>query len=256
MALSKIETGSIIAIVTSVVGGAFAFGQVFKTVSVLEDRLASYEQQSLPAIKKSLDTAKIELTDLIEKEKKETLTDLSKYNGVPVGTIFPYLGKESDIPKGYLLLNGQTISKSDFEELFNIISVLIPSSLDAGEKFVQLPDLKGKFLRGWGKDVDGRVSRVGDFQKASVGSHLHSYSRITAFYGNNYSGGQMGWAGVPKKGETLRHSGEGGDGSNKYRTGVRSGLDKTETMNNLLETRPENFSILYIVRSGPANKSI
>jgi hypothetical protein len=64
----------------------------------------------------------------------------------------------------------------------------------------------------------------------------------------------MGWAGVPKSGEALRHSGEGGDGSNKYRSGVRSGIENTESMPQSLETRPENFSILYIVKAKASNK--
>ncbi len=254
MALSKIELGSIVALGTSIIAGAFIFGQVFSKVEVLESRLAQYERQSLPAIKKEIDTKREELLADIKKERKNLLEDLSKSGEVPIGSVFPFIGKESNIPKGYLLLNGQTISKTDFPELFGLISSLIPSSLHSGGNFVQLPNLKGRFLRGWGKKIDGAITKVGEFQNSQVGGHSHDYSRITSFYGHNYSGGEMGWANVPKSGETLRQSGEGGDGSNKYRSGVRSAIEKTEPMSKKIETRPENFTILYIVKAKASNK--
>ncbi|WDE07828.1 tail fiber protein [Thalassomonas viridans] len=254
MALSKIELGAIVALGTSIVTGAFVFGQLFSKVEVLESRLSQYEQQSLPAIKMEIDTKREELLASIREERVKAIEFLSKSGEIPVGSVFPYIGKESSIPGGYLLLNGQTISKSDFPELFSLISTLIPSAIDNGGSFVQLPDLRGKFLRGWGKKVDNSTTKVGDFQSSQVGGHIHSYSRITAFYGHNYSGADMGWASVPKSGEALRHSGEGGDGSNKYRSGVRAAIENTEPMSAKLETRPENFTVFYIVKAKASNK--
>ena len=256
MALSKIELGSIITLGTSIVAGAFVFGQLFSKVEVLESRLSQYEQQSLPAIKKEIDIKREEVLDIFEEKRQSIIKELSKFGEVPIGSIFPYIGKESNIPDGYLLLNGQTISKNDFPQLFASISTLIPSAIDRGGNFVQLPNLQGKFLRGWGKKYERIVTKVGDFQEPQVGSHTHRYSRITAFYGHNYSGGSMGWTGVPKSGEALRHSGEGGDGSNRYQTGVRAAIENTEPMSETLETRPENFTVLYIVKAIASNKLI
>lgn len=132
-------------------------------------------------------------------------------------------------------------------------SVLAFAANSCPEGWTDYVPAYGRFIRGIDKNKEpvdkGGKRKVGDIQQEQVGSHTHKYSRVTAFYGHNYSGGQMGWATVPKSGEALRHSGEGGDGSNKYRAGVRTAIENTESMSSKIENRPVNVSLLYCIKN-------
>lgn len=107
----------------------------------------------------------------------------------------------------------------------------------------------GRFIRGIdksGQNQDaGGLRAAGSLQDDQTGDHGHQYSRITGFFGRNYVGDGMGWANVPKSGTATRHSGEGGDGSNKYHSGVRSAFEATEPQEAALENRPKNVALLY-----------
>lgn len=57
---------------------------------------------------------------------------------LPVGTILPFLGL--NIPPGYLLLNGQLITREQqYDELFHVLG--FSNALQ-----INLPDLRGRFL--------------------------------------------------------------------------------------------------------------
>ena len=103
----------------------------------------------------------------------------------------------------------------------------------------------GKFVRGIDK---ARSRRPGNIQEEQVGSHAHSYARITEFFGAPNQHDAKGWEAVPKQGATTRFSGEGGDGKNQFQSGVKSELEETELQASNLETRPKNVALLYCIR--------
>ena len=90
---------------------------------------------------------------------------------VPIGTINPYIG--SVAPYGYLICEGQLVSKTTYKELYDI----------CGDKFgegteteFRLPDLRGKTIAGY-KEGDSTFGTLGGL----IGSltHLHSTGNHT-----------------------------------------------------------------------------
>ena len=70
----------------------------------------------------------------------------------PIGTILAWAGSDVVIPAGYLLLNGQSVLKSQYEEL----AVVMPSFV-SGANLILL-DPRGYAFRGSGTNADGTVS--------------------------------------------------------------------------------------------------
>lgn len=63
---------------------------------------------------------------------------------IPVGTISPYLGATA--PQGYLLCQGQKVSKTRYKQLYNICKSLFGTETDTE---FYLPDLRGKTITGY-----------------------------------------------------------------------------------------------------------
>lgn len=129
-------------------------------------------------------------------------------NFVPTGAILPYGGITA--PTGWLLCNGQSISRTTYADLFTIIGVSFGSA--DGSSF-NVPDLRGMFLRG----VDGtagidpdKASRtamntggntgnnVGSIQADDFKAHTHGSSPLVRAdgTGNSISSGPgflMNW---------------------------------------------------------------
>jgi len=77
----------------------------------------------------------------------ETLT--AGFATVPVGSIFPFAGITSKIPKGYLLCDGAEVSQSVYSGLFAVIEYSYkPSNSLQGFGTFALPDLRGRFALG------------------------------------------------------------------------------------------------------------
>lgn len=112
---------------------------------------------------------------------------------VPTGTILPFA---SDVaPSGFLFCNGAMVSRTTYADLYSVIGTRWGSG--DGSTTFNLPDLRGRFLRGWnsasGRDPDvgsrtacgsGGLSgdNVGTCQPDEFKSHTHNVFR------NNGSG--------------------------------------------------------------------
>ena len=70
--------------------------------------------------------------------------DTTVYSTCPIGTILSYGG--SNIPSGYLLCDGNEVSKETYKDLYEIIGDTYGNSTD-NTKF-KLPDLRDKFIQG------------------------------------------------------------------------------------------------------------
>jgi len=102
---------------------------------------------------------------------------------IPVGTIVSYGGTSA--PDGWLLCDGNSYSRSDYSQLFEIIGTAFGS---ANTSSFNVPDLRGRFIRGrdGGAGVDpDRTTRtelklggntgdaIGSVQPDELKSHLH-----------------------------------------------------------------------------------
>ena len=151
---------------------------------------------------------------------------------IPIGTILPFYGAESQVPTGFLLCNGKVVSISKFPLLYEHLVFANPK-LMVDNKLVELPDLRGEFLRGLdnGRNID-KERELGSYQndQAQVSKHSHGLSQ-----GIGRSGGWAGgWGGAA--------------GCKAVNSPGDANLEVTETQNEA-ETRPRNIAINYIIRA-------
>jgi microcystin-dependent protein len=105
---------------------------------------------------------------------------------IPAGIVVAYAG--STAPSGYLLCNGEAVSRSQYPTLYTVIGTM--HGKGDGSTTFNLPDYRGRFLRG----VDGTAGRdpdsskragptasnggnagnnVGSIQDSQLGAHSH-----------------------------------------------------------------------------------
>lgn len=124
---------------------------------------------------------------------------------VPPGTVIQFAG--ATVPDGYLMANGDVISRADYSDLFGAIGTIYGAG--DGVSTFRLPDLRGEFVRGWDDDrgVDtgraigssqvgmsqinpGVMVRVGSF---GTGDGTHDATGVSnAAYANDMSAAPWG----------------------------------------------------------------
>lgn len=164
---------------------------------------------------------------------------ISASGGVPVGSIQAYAGES--LPTGWLECNGALMNVAGSPDLFGAIGYAWGGS--SGDGVFNLPDLRGRFLRGHdngaGNDPN-RLTRtesadggntgdaVGTLQGDELKGHTHSY--VIALGDNNDDN-----AAPPAA----------SDGSLQ---GVN--YNGTTASSGGLETRPKNAAVKFIIRAG------
>jgi microcystin-dependent protein len=183
-------------------------------------------------------------------------------NGVPVGTLVPFAGPTTKIPEGWVICDGSALDGTD-PDYVQLYSVLGNTWGGSGTNF-NLPDLRGKFLRGVdagaGKDI-GASSRsaeksggntgdaVGTYQGEQTKSHNHgvtdpghNHSYNDVFYSEN--GGSVETGNNQGSGNSDDdNSGWGFDRTTEDKT---TGVSVNSTGGN--ETRPVNAAVYYIIK--------
>ena len=183
-------------------------------------------------------------------------------NLIPVGAVLPY--PTDAVPSGWLHCNGQSISTTDYPELFAKIGYNYGGS---GSSF-NVPDYRGEFLRGdddgVGRDPDaaGRGDRgdgtsggeVGTRQGHAFDSHTHTISvdsngsHTHTMNGHLQQTIQQGTGSVTNvvvgTGSSLPGHTNNAAGSHAHTaTAASSGGN---------ETRPRNVSVMWIIHALPA----
>lgn len=98
--------------------------------------------------------------------------DGASLDTTPIGTISPYLGVTA--PQGYLLCQGQKVSKTRYKQLYNICKSLFGTETDTE---FYLPDLRGKTITGY-KNGDSTFGTLGGI----IGALTHTHN-ITHTHG-------------------------------------------------------------------------
>ena len=83
--------------------------------------------------------------------------------GMPVGSVVAYAGASA--PPGFLLCNGQAVSRTTYAGLFTAIGTTY--GIGDGATTFNVPNLSGQFIRGRGLDP------IGTKQDSAVGTHTH-----------------------------------------------------------------------------------
>lgn len=97
---------------------------------------------------------------------------------VAVGTIFSYAGKT--VPETFMLCDGRSLDKTEYEELFNVIGYTFGGS---GESF-KLPDLRGKTLVGVSSadtNFDSVGKTGGEKEHTLTVNEMPKHAHITKF---------------------------------------------------------------------------
>ena len=107
--------------------------------------------------------------------------------GVPTGTIVPFAGNQ--IPNGWLLCNGQSVSQSTYSDLYQVLGSLYGSATDGN--FV-LPNITGKFVSG----IDVSNTNFNELGKTG-GGLIDENLRISSkeWGAQNISVGNLGYTG-------------------------------------------------------------
>lgn len=190
--------------------------------------------------------------NIISDEKlKHVPYAISANNGVPTGSIMPYIGTTP--PPGWVLCNGQNISSTTGSA--PLISLLGSNNV---------PDLRGMFLRGAGSDSRTSTETVNlkATQEESLKSHLHPKGTLAVgggthrhwmnFYvdetdadgdgGSDDRYGDNNSEGVIQE-ETDSREGSGvADGTHEHTISGSTGNTGGS------ETRPVNYGVNYIIK--------
>ena len=169
---------------------------------------------------------------------------LSAANGVPTGSIMPFMGKEA--PQGWLLCDGSPLPEKPYAK---------PLKAILGSNTT--PDLRGMFLRGTGTStVNGQEGpAVGATQDSQNKEHVHDKgtlknevagSHIHRFQYDTYKGTAGASSGVEI------FSKDSGDGKRAHFTN-RSGNHSHRINGNTgteggSEARPVNYGVNYIIK--------
>ena len=150
---------------------------------------------------------------------------VQKISTIPAGAIL-YFAMAS-VPDGWLLCNGDTISRETYTDLFNALGTVYGAG--DGETTFRLPDLRGLFIRGIGTNgtIGTAVSAaLGTQQTHQLLSHTHQYTNAAISTTNVQSG----------SGVTVRST-----SSSTQNTGAASATHGTEN-------RPHNIGMTACIK--------
>lgn len=135
-------------------------------------------------------------------DKLNLVAGSTNFSDAPVGAIFPFGG--TDIPISFLLCDGSAVSRTDYEDLFNVIGTAFGTG--DGSTTFNLPDLREAVPKGAGLtglsnnhyDVDGLA--LGEFIDDRFQDHAHkTYVNGDPNYpfktSNTAQGSSGGWSG-------------------------------------------------------------
>lgn len=165
------------------------------------------------------------------------------------GVTVPYAG--SSAPSGWLLCNGQAVSRTTYSALFAIIATTYGTG--DGSTTFNVPDLRGEFLRGLdgGRGVDtGRT--LGSAQSADIAAHSHTASAAVTDPGHIHNIAKWG-VNFSAGGGTIEPFAAdiGGAGSDAVTRSGTTGISVAVTVNNSTgtETRPRNIALNFIIKT-------
>lgn len=165
-------------------------------------------------------------------------------DATPVGVVLPFAGNVA--PGGYLLCDGQAVSRETYSTLFSVIGITFGSG--NGSTTFNVPDLRGEFIRGLdgGRGVDsGRV--LGSAQGSANLSHAHTGSASQV--GNHSHDMQYGaslhvaYSGSWENAQSYSNA--------DATTGQAGAHTHTISLNNSggTEARPRNIALNHIIKA-------
>ena len=153
---------------------------------------------------------------------------------IPIGTIVAFFGRDSDIPDGWILCDGRD----------NPANSLVSIDANAEKGGIQLPDLRGKFVRGTETSLDGVQLLTGGEDGISFNhSHIWTEFQSRRWYSYNAEGNRF------RVDDWDNGIGNKGDGNYPLLTkGARNAKLYTRASDQTIDNRPAYAELQYIVR--------
>lgn len=105
----------------------------------------------------------------LKKEFKEELSKL-KEELCPVGTIQAFAFNK--VPQGWMVCDGRILHSSEYSKLYDAIGDTFGH---IGNDMFKIPDLRGRFIRGWSKNGNiDKFRTFGSYQEHAIQRHAHS----------------------------------------------------------------------------------
>jgi microcystin-dependent protein len=242
-----------------------------KTQPTADLPMAGHKLVNLGAPTASTDAATKQYVDNAIEAAKTSLL-------LPPGMMMPY-AKSGSVPAGWLYCNGQLVSRATFSSLFAVIGTTFGAG-DGSTTFA-LPDMRGRFPRGWNDNATLDPARVfGSVQTDDLESHTHTATTGTESADHTHAiSGTAASAGSHNHDFTIYASsvmsGTGGlavtgyraDAGNQTKTTTSDGAHTHSVSGNTggrsaahthavtvqpvggAETRPHNVALLWIIKS-------
>lgn len=225
------------------------------------------EVSNFNLIKKLFDMEHREYLELKRSIKEEI--DALKRELCPIGTIQTFAFNR--IPEGWMACDGRILCVNDFYELYDVIGNTFGGD---GETQFALPDLRGRFVRGWNNSVGLDSNRkFGSYQEDAFQNHAHGFDPTTLETDSNgrhwhytyaYWHHVGNWGSNTKALKELRnqsdnHDSEGdtdrdGSHSHKIQSATPEKVIKEpiqlddSALHTGQETRPHNVALMFCIR--------
>lgn len=172
---------------------------------------------------------------------------------LPAGMIVPFAGPVENIPVGWLLCDGRTVSRSEYINLYDAIGVAWGEG--NGTTTFNLPDLRGMFLRGVsgesGNDADANKRTMLNENGGNTGNNVGSYQgdAIKNIKGTFTSGSMIPSenTGFVSRVETLGMGG-GQEGDGWKSLTCKYTFDASAVVSVGSDNRPKNVYVNYIIK--------
>jgi microcystin-dependent protein len=166
-------------------------------------------------------------------------------SGVPAGSVIAFAGPQSNAPQGYLLCNGDAVSRHNYPYLYAAIGTTYGGD---GNSNFRLPDFRGMFLRGAGSQTAVNYPNKGGvtnttYSAAPLGTRQGDAIRnITGDWnttGASYAGVYSGAFSVYDSGSREGSNANNGKGLN---------FDAGNVVPTSTENRPVNYAVNYYIK--------
>lgn len=212
----------------------------------------------IPTVDNAIDTGiLIDRVANLELYISQTLVPALNSGQVPTGSIMPWAAN-GNLPTGFLLCNGASVSRTTYSALFDVIGTAFGTA--SGTTF-NLPDFQGRFLRGRdnsaGRDPDAASrtaqntggatgDNVGSVQETRTQEHKHVSPVVVrgSIDGNLYHvGGEWPHGSSTVSGQSYNYVGRAGTSASTGPFWHTSGIIDTSQ-----ESRPINSYVNFIIK--------
>lgn len=199
--------------------------------AILNISLVNEASVSPQKLANSISLAKDELKGQLESLKNELKADITNIDTMPTGSIIALAA--GNPPTGFLLCDGSAVSRSAYEKLFETIGTTYGSG--DGSTTFNLPDFRGRFLRGIGDSA----ASLGVAQNDEFKQHSHRISLprndgdISTYFNGRINSTAVNY--------TLAPDSAINNNSFAY-------YDSSYTKEGGSETRPKNYAIYWLIK--------